>query len=534
MAVLSWDHREHLFSMNDIIRELFRTDFMPHGHCYFWNPLIVWIHVLSDVVIAGAYFSIPVFLFYFIRKRRDLPFQSIFLMFGFFIVACGMTHLMEIWNVWHGDYALAGIIKGITATVSAATSIALFRITPKALLMPSQSQLNAINQKLQVQIQENERAKDELRRAHEELEKRVAIRTQELEIANKKLQKVIFDHERAEERFRLAVEASPSSMIMINESGKIELVNAQAEETFGYSRTEMLGMQVETLIPSRYRSNHPSHRESFKKNPEARRMGVGRDLFAQRKNGTEFPVEIGLNPIVIQGHQYVLSVIVDITERKEHESRLRLSLEEKEVLLKEIHHRVKNNFQIISSMLRLQSRYVKDPDMLRIYKQSQDRIQSMALIHEMLYKSNNLSKIRFDEYIRELVRMHRRSQGKATDSFTIEIDADPTTLPVQTAMTLGMILNEFVTNAIKHAFPEHRKGRIWIEWKDNRPGKCSLRVRDNGIGWIPGFDWSKSESMGCRLIRILADQLQAELETQTDPGVSWIVTISEPNITTEL
>src|SRR5215472_16112976 len=123
--------------MSEFWCQLFSSDFMPHGHCYFWKPEIVWLHAISDVTITLAYYMIPVALFYFVRKRRDLPFHWIFLMFGVFIFSCGTTHLMEVWTVWHGTYRLAGAVKAVTAAASIATAALIVPLVPRALALPS-------------------------------------------------------------------------------------------------------------------------------------------------------------------------------------------------------------------------------------------------------------------------------------------------------------------------------------------------------------------------------------------------------------
>lgn len=146
------------------IREFFAMEFMPHGHCYFWKPEIVWLNVVSDALIALAYFSIPITLLVVARKRRDLPFTSLFLMFGAFIVLCGTTHLFEVWNVWHGDYHVAGVVKAVTALVSVFTAILLVKIVPTALSLSSPEQLERANRELQTQAAARDRAQTALER----------------------------------------------------------------------------------------------------------------------------------------------------------------------------------------------------------------------------------------------------------------------------------------------------------------------------------------------------------------------------------
>src|SRR5258706_13553326 len=140
--------------MSDFFTRLFASDFMPHGVCFLWNPEIVWLHAISDVVITVSYYLIPIALVYFVRKRADLAFHWMFLMFGLFIFGCGTTHLMEVWTLWHGTYRLAGVIKAITAAASVATAAVLVPLIPKALALPSPEQLKLANLRLEEETTE--------------------------------------------------------------------------------------------------------------------------------------------------------------------------------------------------------------------------------------------------------------------------------------------------------------------------------------------------------------------------------------------
>lgn len=132
------------------IAEFFNSEnFMPHGHCFLWQPNILWLHIISDACIVLAYFSIPFALIYFIRKRTDMPFQAVFILFGAFILLCGCTHLLSIWVLWHADYAIEGIFKALTAMASIATFFVTVKLIPKALLIPSPRQLAQVNEELQ-------------------------------------------------------------------------------------------------------------------------------------------------------------------------------------------------------------------------------------------------------------------------------------------------------------------------------------------------------------------------------------------------
>jgi PAS domain S-box-containing protein len=227
----------------ELITDLFSpSNFMPHGYCYLWNTGLVWLHLVSDALIALSYFSIPITLVYFIRKRRDLPFSWIFVCFGVFILACGATHVMEIWNLWHANYWLAGGIKAVTALASVATAILLVRLIPQALALPSP-------QALRHEIAERRLAEEALHRAKTELEIRVAERTGELKKANQILLSEIAQRQKTEEelrhsegRFRLLVESVQDyAIFMLDPSGRITTWNAGAEKIKGYQAEEVLG-----------------------------------------------------------------------------------------------------------------------------------------------------------------------------------------------------------------------------------------------------------------------------------------------------
>jgi len=195
--------------MLDALQVFLSSDsFIPHGHCYLWQPGLVWLHLVSDVAIAIAYYSIPITLLYFVRQRKDLPFDTIFLMFGAFIVFCGTTHLMEVWTLWHPIYWVSGALKAATAAISVYTAIQLVPIVPKALALPSPAQLQQANEKLQAEISERSRVEQELKQYRVHLEQLVADRTAQLESSNRRMEELLL----SEQSLRKQTEATKTQL----------------------------------------------------------------------------------------------------------------------------------------------------------------------------------------------------------------------------------------------------------------------------------------------------------------------------------
>ncbi|OPY30171.1 MAG: nitrate/nitrite sensor protein NarX [Methanocella sp. PtaU1.Bin125] len=211
----------------------------------------------------------------------------------------------------------------------------------------------------------------------------------------------------------------------------------------------------------------------------------------------------------------------EIQEHTEAEEKISTSLKEKEVLLKEIHHRVKNNMQIISSMLGLQSAYVKNEKLNEILKDSQNRIKSMALIHEKLYQSNNMANVNFKEYIETLISNLSTSYNIDRERIIIEKNIDNISLNIDTAIPLGLIINELLSNALKHAFPDNRKGVINININQQQDNYYLLNIKDNGIGFPAGLDLANTRTLGLNLVNALAEQINGKLNIKIENGTNF-------------
>lgn len=330
---------------------------------------------------------------------------------------------------------------------------------------------------------------------------------------------------RLEQRFRQVVQEAPNAMIMVNAEGRIMLFNRQAEQTFGYEQHQMIGQLMELLVPQRFRQAHPSLRSGYHSNPEARPMGAGRELYGLHKDGSEFPVEIGLNPIDTEEGTMVLAAIVDITSRKTAQRQIETALKEKTVLLNEVHHRVKNNLQVIISLLNMQAHSEVDENARNVLSDTQARVRSMSLIHQLLYEGSDFSRVDLGEYLQRFGQLLLSSFGVLNRKITLHIDA-PTRLiyiELQRATPCGLLINELVTNAFKHAYPD-QPGSVWIRLSQDGPDHARLQVADQGVGLPPAPTLKAAKTLGLRLVPVLTDQIGGVLSIQDNqPGACFEV-----------
>lgn len=490
----------------------FNTDsFMPHGHCFLWTPSLLWLYIVSDGLIGLSYYSIPLAIIYFVRKRHDLQYNWVFVLFSLFIFACGTTHLISIWTLWHPNYWLDASVKALTASVSIVTAALLWPLIPKALRLPSPAQLQEIIRQMEVEVSERKQAELALADLNTTLEQRVTDRTAELEAINQRLEMEIESRKIAEERFRKVVEHAPNGMVMTSQDGNIEMVNQQTEAIFGYQREEMLGASIELLVPQRFQDRHPVLRQAFFHNPGSRPMGEGRDLHGLRKDGSEVPIEIALNPVAGDDGTKVLAAIVDISDRKQKEKRIEANLKEKTTLLAEVHHRVKNNLQLVYSLLDLQGLQTDDSKAKEILESSKQRIKSMSLIHQALYQSNDLANVNLNTVLNNLIDNVAASYNIHSNPVQLSIDIASVSLPITRAIPCGLIANELVTNALKYAFPDHQDGCVEIKLIVDEDSMACLSVSDNGVGLAESVDLDNLTSLGLELVFVLSEQMGGSL-----------------------
>ncbi|MCX9028348.1 MAG: PAS domain S-box protein [Candidatus Methanoperedens sp.] len=329
-----------------------------------------------------------------------------------------------------------------------------------------------------------------------------------------------------EERYRRLVDFSPFGII-IQSHDKIDFLNPAAMKILGGTKPEeLVGKTISQFI-------HPDYLEIFDEQNCKERNGEIEELidakFA-RFDGTYVDIEIMSIPFNYESKSAIYRVFQDITKRRQADDRIKASLKEKEILLREIHHRVKNNMQIISSLLKLQSKYIEDDKYLDLFKESRNMIESMAIIHERLYHSEDLSKINIKEYTRDLVNnlFHVYNINKSV--INSKINVDTVTLGMDFAILCGLIINELVTNSIKYAFPDNRKGEIEIAFRQTDENNFELVVSDNGVGIPEDLDIRKTQSLGLRLITMLVDdQLEGEINLVRGKGTEFQIKFKGAN-----
>jgi PAS domain S-box-containing protein len=331
----------------------------------------------------------------------------------------------------------------------------------------------------------------------------------------------------SEERFRAVVENAMDAIVVADPSGdgRILSANSSACRMFGYGMEEFSGLDRSAILDI-----HAPNFSAFMEQRE-RQGQVTTELTYKRKNGARFSGELSSAYYHDKnGDRRAISIIRDVTERKLAAEQLSAALQEKEVLLKEIHHRVKNNLQVISSLLRLQAATLDDSHVRELFAESQRRVRAMALIHEQLYQSSNLARMDFRDYLHNLVNYLRRSYTQANSSVEIRVTVENVVIEMDQAMPLGLLVSELVSNSLKYAFPsiDHTQtGEIWIIARREPQGGFTLIVGDNGVGLPDSLDIEHLPTMGLQLVSSFVAQLLGQFTVQRKPGTIFTIFIPE-------
>jgi PAS domain S-box-containing protein len=327
-------------------------------------------------------------------------------------------------------------------------------------------------------------------------------------------------------------------ILTANREGRIVDANAMVHELFEYNRDELIGLRIEMLVPERMRGRFLSHYARYARLPLARPIGEqGLEMVGLRKDKSEFSIEIGLSCAAEDGSgPLAMAFISDSTARqrasREREgliSILESALSEKTVLVKEVHHRVKNNLAVIAGLLGMQADAVADQQANIALEESQQRVVSMALIHEYLYGTEHLDRVNFGEYLQQLANELRISYAIRPDLVGIRIEAQDIELPVDRAIPCGLILNELLSNALKYGFPDGRRGQIGVHFARHESGGLSLSCRDDGVGIPENLDWQNPKSLGLRIVGILTKQIDGRITLdRSDAGTRFELTFPAP------
>lgn len=375
-----------------------------------------------------------------------------------------------------------------------------------------------------IDITQRKQVEAKLQKLNEELEIKVQERTQELQKTVERLAEEIVKNSHTEKQLAIALEAALMGTWDWNIQTNEINWSHRTESIFGLAPGSFPGTQ-EAFINYVHPEDRPALGQSIQQallhktphNAETRIIW---------SDGTIHWVACMGNVVCDQAGQplRMTGVVIDINERKLAEQELRTSLKEKEVLLKEIHHRVKNNLQIISSLLKLQSGYIKDEEVTALFTESYNRVRSMALIHEKLYHSHDLARVDAADYIGNLTDNLFKSYNVSLNFIDLKITIDSLKLDIDTAIPCGLIINELVSNSLKYGFPNQQKGQICITFLQHDNGTLYLKVSDDGVGLPPNFDLEEIQSLGLQLVVNLTEQLGGKLEIDSTNGTSFAIT----------
>lgn len=343
----------------------------------------------------------------------------------------------------------------------------------------------------------------------------------------------ITDSKKAEEELRLSEERHRAiydqayiGIARIAKMGRFLLVNQRLSDMIGYTPEQLYKKTFYELVLT---SEVEDSLQSWDDLLSGTINNFSKEQTYVRKDGGLITANVTVSMVrdANGNPNYFVAVFEDITERKESDRRLKDSLREKEVLLKEVHHRVKNNMQVISSILNLQSSYIDDEKALAILRESQDRIKSMSFVHESLYQSATLSQVNFAEYIRNIATNLYHSYGRPQGGIDLHFELEPVFINLDTSIPCGLVINELVSNALKYAFNGREKGRIGIHLKRENEKSLLLVVEDDGVGLPKDFDVENSDSLGLQLVSALTMQLSGTLEVEGTNGTRFTLYFKE-------
>jgi PAS domain S-box-containing protein len=500
-------------------------DYMPHGMCFLWQPELIALHVVSDSLIALAYYSIPIALIYFVLKRTDLAFPSIFVLTGLFILACGTTHAMSVWTLWYPDYRFDGGIKAVTALLSIGTGVAIWKVMPLALELPSTAQLERANGLLGAEISQRQRAEAALRDANAELERRVAARTADLEEEVVRRRNTEATLRASEERWRSMFEASAVGIAVLDEQNHFAATNEALQKMVGYS-----GEELQSLGPLDI--THQDDREATKKLIEDMRNGKRQDLPTEkryrRKDNKVIWVRVSAaraldSSTSLQG---IPAIIEDITERKIaevawHDARDALSRATRLTIMGElsasIAHEVNQPLAAIITNAQACQRFLgfSPPDLDEVKDGVGEIVRDGKRASEVLKRIRAMSKntapergqVDVNHAIAEVLALTRDELQRHRVAVQTDLRSKLPTIMADRVQLQQVVLN-LVMNGIDAMRAVTERPRILtVRSQLNDQGNIVVNVADSGVGLDPAnrdrifesFFTTKPEGMGMGL-----------------------------------
>lgn len=321
------------------------------------------------------------------------------------------------------------------------------------------------------------------------------------------------------EQFRAVAATANDAIVSADAQGRIIYMNHAAEALFGHAAGEALGLPLTTLMPEAYRAAHLAGFQEYLASGKARIIGRPLELNAKKTSGEEFPIELSIADWTTARGHFFTAILRDITERKQQQTLIASSLAEKETLLREVYHRVKNNLQVLSSLFNLQARALPEGASRNAIRDGADRVYAMALVHEKLYRSERLSSIQLADYIGDLCGHLTDASGSERRDVRLDWDVEPIELGLDTAIPLGLLLNELVSNSLKHAFHGTGGGQVHVGVRRAQGGEAIMVVSDSGAGFPAGLVPEAGSSLGMKLIVTLAAQIGGSVSFESGQGL---------------
>lgn len=327
-----------------------------------------------------------------------------------------------------------------------------------------------------------------------------------------------------QKRFQSILDNCPAAIYVFDTAEKHVLVNRFYEQKSGYTNAELRGKSHFDIWPNELATEVSATLR------QVISSGKPMEIEETIPHGDGFIYAVTLRFPLLDDRgvpDAVCSISTDITDRRIAEMKLEASLKEKELLLQEIHHRVKNNLQVVASLLNLQQRTIQDPAVAQLFEDSRNRVYTMAAVHEKLYQSKSLDRINLGDYLRDLVNGLIQSYNVNSNYIQFEINTDLINVNIETAIPCGLIVNELVTNIVKHAFPDRRQGKVLVECLATSDGSIQLKVCDNGVGIPAHIDLSRASSLGLRIIGQLSRQLKGKMKIEATEGTCFALKFAE-------